>query len=38
MECIYTTINRKAKAPIRLDWRMDMVDSKMIEDSPAPQH
>jgi hypothetical protein len=37
MECIYTTINREAKAPpIRLNWRMNMVESKMMEDSPAP--
>jgi hypothetical protein len=35
MECIYTTINREIKAPIRLDWRMDMVDSKMIESGLA---
>jgi hypothetical protein len=31
MECIYTTINREVKAPIRLDWRTDMVDSIMIK-------
>lgn len=27
--CIYTTINREAS--IRLDWRMNMINSKMIE-------
>jgi hypothetical protein len=35
MECIYTIINRKAKAPITLNRRMNMVESKMTEDSPA---
>jgi hypothetical protein len=31
----YTTINREVKASIRLDWRMNMVDSKMIESGLA---
>jgi hypothetical protein len=35
MECIYTTIKREVKAPIRLDWRTDMVHSKMIESGLA---
>jgi hypothetical protein len=35
MECVYTTINREVKAPIRLDWRTDIVDSKMIESGLA---
>jgi hypothetical protein len=35
MECICTTINREVKAPIRLDWRTDMVDIKMIESGLA---
>jgi hypothetical protein len=33
--CIYTTINREVKAPISLDWRTDMVDSKMTESGLA---
>jgi hypothetical protein len=36
IECIYITINREAKAPIILDWRMDTADSKMTGHSPAP--
>jgi hypothetical protein len=35
MECIYSMINREVKAPISLDWKRDMVDSKMTESGPA---
>jgi hypothetical protein len=36
MEYICTTINIEAKAPIRLNWRMNTAESKVTEDSPAP--